>query len=158
MGGWKRFRNKTYAQVLGGKVSVEEARARYNLEAARRGKPPLKPAGTAGGKSAGAGVPQMWVNHSNPQIREGDWVAMVQKSAPAGDESLSPASLWTGLDRGLLHQYETHPDAAQREAARQALVDRGMLPGVPSRGDTQVPITLSPEVRGHLQLPGGWTI
>jgi hypothetical protein len=84
---------------------------------------------------------------------------LVQKSAAGGTPApVSPASLWTGLDHGLFYQYEHDSRPERRESARQALVDRGMLPGEPSRGDTQVPITLSPEVRGHLHLPGGFTI
>ena len=160
MSGWKKFRNKTYARMLGGDISVKEARARYNLEAARRGKPLLRPAGAGVDKSAGVTVPQVWENHSNPQIREGSWDAMVMKSAAgAAPPPVSPASLWTDADIGLLYQSEHHSDPAQRAAAWQALVKRGMVPGVPApAGDRQVPITLSPEVRGHLQLPGGWTV
>jgi hypothetical protein len=157
---WKKFRDKTYTRMLAGEISVEQARARINGERARRGKPPLKPAGAAGAKSAGPPLREVWESNSDPLTRERAWDAMVQKSAAGtAPAPVRPASLWTGVDLGLLRDYEQHPDPARREAAREALVERGMLPGVPTpRGDRQVPVTLSPEIRGHLQLPGGWTV
>jgi hypothetical protein len=157
--GKKKLQAKLGGPVISGEMTLEEARARYNLEAARHGKPPLRPTGAAVAKSAGAAVPQVWENHSNPQMR-GAWDAMVLKSASGtAPTQVSPASLWTDLDLGLLREYEEHPDPVRREGARKALVDRGMLPGVPAPpGDRQIPITLSPEVRGHLYLPGGWKV
>jgi hypothetical protein len=113
VGGWKKFRNKTYARILGGGISVEEARARYNLEAARRGKPPLRPAASGVVKSAGPGAGREWEHFSDPGIRE-----------------------------------------RAREAAQQALVNKGMLPGAESRpepGEVRV-IVWAPGPDGRL----GW--
>lgn len=39
---------------------------------------------------------------------------------------------WTGAQKAMLHQAEYGDDPFAREAARQALVDQGLLPGTPA--------------------------
>jgi hypothetical protein len=139
--------------MLAGKISVAEARARYGGKYGKQAA-----AGMA--KSAEPSLQQVWENHSDPQIRERTPMVVKSAQGTAGNVAppVRPAPAWTGLDDALLRQSREHPDPAQRESARQALEQRGRLAWAPGREDKQVRISVSPELRGHLQLPGGMVI
>jgi hypothetical protein len=113
-------------------------------------------------KSAGPSLPQVWENHANPQIRERfrdpAVVKSLQDTAGNAPPAAPPAPRWTGLDTALLHESREHPDPAQREAAYKALEQRGTLGWTPPGEGRQVQISVPPELRGHLQLPGGLVI
>lgn len=82
--------------------------------------------------------------------------AMLLKSyrSPLTEVPVAVPQHWTGIQQELLHQAEYGDDPFAREAARQALVNEGMLPG-----KRQEPVTRT--VRGIAWAPGpdgtfGW--
>jgi hypothetical protein len=115
--------------VIDGTMTLAEARARVGREKARRRKPEA-----AGGAVKSAGAPPRWTmeHHSDPQIREGARDAMVAKSRQGTPGSTPaparPAGYWGPVQLALLRQSVEHPDPAERENARKALVEEGLLP------------------------------
>jgi hypothetical protein len=116
-------------RVIDGTMTLAEAQARVDRERARRGKPPLRQVPASAVKSAGPPLRWALEHHSDPGIREPARDAMVLKSSPgaAGQPAARAAHFWTPSQFGLLREYRTHADPAAREAARQALVDQGIV-------------------------------
>lgn len=150
----KQQRDKLARKAIEGKISVPEAQRR------------------AGGKYARAAAQADLVKMQRAQATRRDQAdqltgmvkeafAKVLKSAPplTGDDprpESSPAEppQWTGGDLELRNRADFHPDPRQREAACQALVNEGMLPGT-----RQEPVAKT--ARGSVWAPGpdgvfGW--
>lgn len=82
--------------------------------------------------------------------------AMLLKSHQAREAEVPAAApqQWTGVQKALRHQAEYGDDPFAREAARQALVNEGMLPGTPQEPAVKT-------ARGTVWAPGadgtfGW--
>jgi hypothetical protein len=56
-------------------------------------------------------------------------LAIIKSMQAEQDAALGarPAHFWTGVEKGLLNEYRTNPDPQAREAARQALVNKGIV-------------------------------
>ncbi len=73
--------------------------------------------------------------------------ALKAAGALRADSPVRPAA-WAGTDRELQRTADIHPDPREREAARQALAVKGVLPGAPA------PREAAPAARALAWAPG----
>lgn len=140
----KKHRDKLARQVIDGKIGVEEARRRLGGKGARKSAvPPVAKMQQARADLAAEARLLAALRYSaDPAVREAAeaaWSAratggdhLLKGYRPQAADAAGPparAAYWTGKHRALLDQADNSPDPVAREAARQALVNEGMLPG-----------------------------
>ena len=132
----KKRRDKLAKKALEGKLTVPEAQRR------------------AGGKYARKAAQADLVKMQQAQATARDQAAQVAGAvreafagalksaqpptadAPRAENPPAQPRHWTGTDLELRNRADFHPDPHEREAARQILVGKGMLPGTPVSRET----------------------
>lgn len=132
----KKLRNKLAQKALEGKISVAEAQRRAGGKYARKAAQAdlVKMQQAQAGKRAQA-------DQLTGIVKEA--IAGVLKSAqprtgadPRAENPPAQPDHCSGPDVELRNRADFHPDPVQREAARQVLVNKGMLPGTPTPRET----------------------